>query len=131
MPKISAYSIGRSAESDIRLEDSTISRNHAELVITADDKYYLTDCGSSGGTYSLQGNQKTAIKQGFVDQVDNLCFGEYHTSVQQLISKIADLVNIGNAYKGKQFVEASPQDELPEGPVHRDPVSGEIVSDDS
>ncbi len=82
MAKHAVYSIGRSRDADIQLSDSTISRNHAELVITAAGKYYLIDCASSGGTFVVKGNEKTAIKQAFVSQTDNLSFGEFHTSLQ-------------------------------------------------
>jgi pSer/pThr/pTyr-binding forkhead associated (FHA) protein len=132
MTKISSYTIGRSADSDIQLDDSTVSRTHAEMVITAEGKYYLTDCGSSGGTYLLDGNDKKLIKQTFVDQVDNLCFGEYHTSVQQLISMIDEILASGNSAQGKKGkrIESTPQDALPDGPVRRD-VSGGIISDEN
>lgn len=61
MAKISVYSIGRSNDADIQLSDPTVSRIHAELVITAAGKYYLTDCASSGGTYTMQGNDKPVL----------------------------------------------------------------------
>jgi hypothetical protein len=121
MAKISVYSIGRSNEADIQLNDPSISRIHAELVVTASDKYYLTDCASSGGSYSMQGNAKSPIRQGFVEPSENLCFGEYHTSMQQLIAMI-EISRKGRA------AAPTPQDDLPAGPVHRDPISGEIIS---
>jgi predicted component of type VI protein secretion system len=126
MAKISAYSIGRSKDSDVQLSDPSISRLHAELVITAESKYYLTDCGSSAGTYTMQGNEKTAINQKYVEQLDNLCLGEFHTSVQQLVAMIDD----PSGEKGKKIALAA-KDDLPDGPVKRDPVSGEIIGDDN
>ncbi|PCJ26901.1 MAG: hypothetical protein COA96_04535 [SAR86 cluster bacterium] len=131
MAKVNAYSIGRSKEADIQLNDPTVSRVHAELVITPSGKYYLTDCGSSGGTYTLQGNEKAAIKQSYVEQSDNLSFGEYHTTVQQLVAMIDDPTGFGNSDHGKKGkkVAPSPQDDLPEGPVKRNPASGEIIGE--
>jgi FHA domain len=43
-------SIGRRPESDIFLDDVTVSRDHALLVHRGSD-YYLDDCGSLNGTY--------------------------------------------------------------------------------
>src|SRR4051795_2382543 len=43
-------SIGRRPESDIFLDDVTVSRDHALLVRRGDD-WYLDDCGSLNGTY--------------------------------------------------------------------------------
>ena len=133
MAKITAYSIGRSADSDLQLSDPSVSRVHAELAITASGKYYLTDCGSSGGAYTMQGNEQTAIKQAFVNPGDNLSFGEYCTSVKQLVAMIDDTGGSGGSKKGGKGkgVAASSKDDLPEGPVHRDPESGEIIGGDS
>ncbi|PCH59960.1 MAG: hypothetical protein COC19_06515 [SAR86 cluster bacterium] len=123
MAKFSVYSIGRSAEVDVQLSDSTVSRSHAELLITADGKYYLSDCNSSAGTYVVKGATKTAIKQAYVEQLDSLCFGDYQVTLQQLLSKIEQ------GSKLAKQLEPSAKDELPSGPVHRDPSSGEIIGD--
>ena len=42
--------VGRRPESDIFLDDVTVSRDHASLVRRGED-YYLDDCGSLNGTY--------------------------------------------------------------------------------
>jgi hypothetical protein len=43
-------SVGRRPDSDIFLDDVTVSRDHAILVRRGSD-YYLDDCGSLNGTY--------------------------------------------------------------------------------
>ncbi len=43
-------SIGRSKQNDIKIDDSSISRNHAILFID-DDKFSIQDNGSTNGTY--------------------------------------------------------------------------------
>ncbi len=43
-------SVGRRPDSDIFLDDITVSRDHAVLVRRGQD-YYLDDCGSLNGTY--------------------------------------------------------------------------------
>jgi len=45
--------IGRHPESDIRLEDVTVSRRHAQLRV-ADGAYMVADLGSLNGTYVNQ-----------------------------------------------------------------------------
>ena len=45
--------IGRHPESDIVLDDITVSRRHAE-VSRAGTRYFLTDVGSLNGTYHNQ-----------------------------------------------------------------------------
>jgi hypothetical protein len=43
-------SVGRRPESDVFLDDVTVSRDHAVIVHRGSD-YYLDDCGSLNGTY--------------------------------------------------------------------------------
>jgi RNA polymerase subunit RPABC4/transcription elongation factor Spt4 len=43
-------SIGRHPDSDIFLNDVTVSRRHAEITLR-DDEYYIKDAGSLNGTY--------------------------------------------------------------------------------
>ena len=43
-------SIGRRPESEVFLDDVTVSRDHA-LLIRRNDHWYLDDCGSLNGTY--------------------------------------------------------------------------------
>ncbi len=42
--------LGRRPDSDIFLDDITVSRDHA-IIIRRGDDYYLDDCGSLNGTY--------------------------------------------------------------------------------
>jgi len=42
--------VGRRPDSDVFLDDVTVSRDHAVIVRRGDD-YYLDDCGSLNGTY--------------------------------------------------------------------------------
>ncbi|MGI9491172.1 MAG: FHA domain-containing protein, partial [Geminicoccaceae bacterium] len=43
--------IGRSLYANITLVDASVAPHHAELVVTDDDRYYLTDCASASGTW--------------------------------------------------------------------------------
>ena len=44
------FTVGRRPESDVFLDDVTVSRDHA-LVVHRGSDYYLDDCGSLNGTY--------------------------------------------------------------------------------
>jgi hypothetical protein len=44
------FNIGRSADSDVLLDDITVSRKHA-VIKKIDNKYILTDLGSLNGSY--------------------------------------------------------------------------------
>ena len=65
-------SIGRSPESDIFLDDVTVSRDHAVLVRRAGD-WYLDDCGSLNGTYV----NRQRIDSHQLEDGDELQVGKY------------------------------------------------------
>jgi hypothetical protein len=64
--------IGRQSDSDIFLDDITVSRNHA-LLLHEDDGYYIQDQGSLNGTYV---NRVRVEKQKLADG-DQLQIGKY------------------------------------------------------
>ena len=43
--------LGRSPDSDVFLNDVSVSRDHATIVLVAPERYIVTDCGSLNGTY--------------------------------------------------------------------------------
>ena len=65
-------SVGRSPESDVFLDDVTVSRDHA-LVVRRGSEYYLDDCGSLNGTYI---NRRRIESQRLSDG-DELQIGKY------------------------------------------------------
>jgi len=64
--------IGRRPDSDIFLDDVTVSRDHAILVRRAGD-YYLDDCGSLNGTYV----NRSRIESHKLTDGDELQIGKY------------------------------------------------------
>ena len=68
-------SIGRRPESDIFLDDVTVSRDHALLVRRGSD-YWLDDCGSLNGTYV---NRQRVESHRLADG-DELQIGKYKLS---------------------------------------------------
>lgn len=65
-------SIGRRPESDVFLDDITVSRDHAVL-IKRGDEWYLDDCGSLNGTYV----NRTRIESQRLQDADELQIGMY------------------------------------------------------
>lgn len=64
--------LGRHPDSEISLDDITVSRRHAEIVRT-DDGYVVTDAGSLNGTYVNQERiERTSIRHG-----DELQIGKF------------------------------------------------------
>ena len=122
MSGYSLYQIGRSSATDIQIDDRSVSRIHAELIVTKDGSYYLTDCGSGGGSFIALGGEWTPIQQQYISATDNILLGRYQTTAQQLIAMLKDPQ--GNSAEQTP----SPVDDLPSGPVRRNIETGEIIS---
>ena len=125
MSGYSLYRIGRSSTADIQTGDSSVSRIHAELIVTGNDAYYLTDCGSGGGSFVARDGEWAPIQQQFIGATDDILLGRYQTTAQQLVSMLKDP-------QGNSAEQASsPVDDLPSGPVRRNIETGEIISDEN
>jgi len=58
--------VGRSVSSDIRLDDTEVSRQHSKIVKEGDGRFFIEDMGSRNGTY-LNGEritERTELKDG-------------------------------------------------------------------
>ena len=119
----SLYQIGRSSTADIQIGDSSVSRIHAELTVTRNGSYYLTDCGSGGGSFIARDGEWAPIQQQFIGATENILLGRYQTTAQKLVSLLKDR----QAHSTEQT--PSPVDDLPAGPVRRNVETGEIISD--
>lgn len=127
--------IGSSANADIVLADATVARQHAELVITDDGRYHLTDCGGDGGTWRAVARRRgeevwERTRQSFVALRQPLRFGQYRTSIEALLAPRAAAVQAAAAAAGEGGGGAAgggPADPALRGPVERDPRTGEIV----
>ncbi len=131
MSNFSTYKIGRNSDMDIRLDDPTVSRIHAELVVTANGEYYLTDSDSSGGSYVARNGEWIPIRQEFIAPTDAILLGRYQTTAPQLIAMVArgNDDNKSDDHSGEERTPL-PKDDLPEGPVRRKKGTGEIIQNE-
>ena len=65
-------SIGRRPDSEVFLDDVTVSRDHALLIRRGED-WYLDDCGSLNGTYV----NRSRIESQRLQEADELQIGKY------------------------------------------------------
>jgi pSer/pThr/pTyr-binding forkhead associated (FHA) protein len=65
-------SIGRRPDSEVFLDDVTVSRDHA-LLIRRNDHWYLDDCGSLNGTYV----NRSRIESHRLEESDEVQIGKY------------------------------------------------------
>lgn len=75
--------LGRARDNDIRLDDPSVSSVHAAFTCTPTGTFYLTDLGSSNGTYvnsvAIPMGDKTLVRSG-----DRIRFGDFE-SVLELV----------------------------------------------
>ena len=64
--------IGRRPDSDVFLDDVTVSRDHA-LLIRRGEQWYLDDCGSLNGTYV----NRSRIESHRLEEGDEVQIGKY------------------------------------------------------
>ncbi len=128
MSHFSLYRIGRDSDMDIQIDDASISRIHAEFIATESGSYYLTDCESSNGSFVWRDSVWMPIKQDFISPTEHIALGTYQTTATQLIAMIARerRYNTENLLSREER-KPLPADDLPKGPVRRDPRTGEII----
>ena len=70
-----AYTIGRSANNDIRLDDSVISRKHAMLIIE-NDEFFIEDLESRNGVFinGIRIRNREQIYSGYLLKFGNIIF---------------------------------------------------------
>lgn len=142
------YRVGRGTGSDIMISESSVSRTHAELIATGDGRYYLNDCGSRYGTHVLHNGRWKAVRQVFVGKLDPIKFGEFETSVEELIEILAagpgdegdsEDPRVTQKQKARNQTQlardipdfdATGKADLPDGEVERDPETGEVIRKD-
>ena len=130
--------IGRSPKADIRLQDGSVSRLHAEFIVAARGTLHLADRSSANGTWVEAGGAWKRIRQRIVRPSDRLRFGRAELTAAELLSRIPERPEDRAGPQGSSRNAAvrprgsttdGPDDDLPHGRVRRNPLTGEIVGD--
>jgi pSer/pThr/pTyr-binding forkhead associated (FHA) protein len=100
------YTIGRSPENSIQLEDTSVSGRHAELVVVAEN-CYLKDLGSTNGTVvNGQPVKEVQLRAG-----DRIRFGKVETCFEcEVISAAQPLPRLAEAEAQPAELSARPAD---------------------
>ncbi len=132
-PTMKTLIVGRSPHADIVLADDGVARRHLEIV-AADGRYFIADCGTETGTWRAVGRQSgeevwEPVRQVFVHPDQPLRLGQYRTSLNELFARIKpiDQTEAGGHDKGLRRAAKSGSPPSLEGPVERDPRTGQIV----
>ncbi|MEM9685088.1 MAG: FHA domain-containing protein [Pseudomonadota bacterium] len=79
------FAIGRSQQNDIVIEDSSVSRRHAELRELGSGWYKMVDLGSTHGTHVERGGLWNKVTVAEVTRGNRVRFGKYERSVDSLL----------------------------------------------
>ncbi|MDG1052336.1 MAG: FHA domain-containing protein [Flavobacteriaceae bacterium] len=75
--------IGRGDDCEIKFNDKSVSRRHAELFISRSGKMYLLDCNSTYGTFLFSEGKKNKISQSEISIDEDIYFGQLKISSQE------------------------------------------------
>ena len=134
MSTLATYRIGRDKSCEVVLSDRSVSRQHAELVISKSGKFYLTDCKSNNGTFVGRGGKWVPVVQDFVEPDEVLLIGRHQSTAAQLMASARSPAQGGGRGRHRAAASGSgqggrePRKGLPSGRVRRDPGTGDIIS---
>ena len=121
MSRVRTYLVGRERDCDVRIDDASVSRYHAEVVRLSHGFLHVTDRVSANGTFVLDGGVWRPIRQSIVDPAGQIRFGAYELSAERL-----DAMCPRNG--AQRSVDTGPADAPdPSRPLVRDPETGEIL----
>ena len=112
MANFSVHRIGRDPDVDIRIDDTSVSRLHAELIVTASGLYHLTDCGSLNGTYLARDGAWEPVRQVYITPDDLIRLGPHQVGASQLISRVTRDGG-GGGQKSRGQAKKTDQDDRP------------------
>jgi len=85
---MTTYKIGRGSDNDIVIDDTSISRVHAELVTLPDGRYSLRDLGSSNGTMIQADNGWEMVDKTTIEPNQPLRLGKRQLTPNELIALV-------------------------------------------
>ena len=131
-PRIKTYIVGREPGTDVRLDEASVSRLHAEVVRLSGGRLYATDRATTNGTFILDGGDWHAIRQAFLERGGRIRFGDVEMSAGRLdaLCSRADARSSGS-HQDAGAVPAKENLPDPKKDLARDPQTGEILERES
>ncbi|MGI8786601.1 MAG: FHA domain-containing protein [Pyrinomonadaceae bacterium] len=104
-------SVGRARENDLWIDDGSVSKLHAALVLNSDAQLMVADTGSTNGTFV--NNQRIAYgKAILLSDGDNLKFGTVDVALEHIIKEVeAENHLVGQTSFDENAPETSPAEE--------------------
>lgn len=85
-------SVGRTKENDLQVDDVSVSKIHAALVLNSDKHLMVADTGSTNGTFI--NDQRIAYgKAILIKETDKLRFGTVNIALTRVVREVAEMKN--------------------------------------
>ena len=85
------FQLGRLPSCDLVADDGGVSKRHANLTLTADGGLYVSDLGTSNGTFLLVGEERRPHRQGAAPLDARVAFGpKFEMGVAELIDLLRE-----------------------------------------
>lgn len=131
MSRIRTYVVGRDLACDVHLEDSSVSRRHAEVVRLPDGALYVTDCATTNGTFVLDRDGWHPIRQTFLQIPGRIRFGDCQMTAGRLAALcLPNQASLSAAGVDARTTTSSPSEDSAPDPSQglvRDPETGEVI----
>ena len=82
------FQVGRAHDADVIFDDIRVSRRQIEITVTADNRYYVVDCGSTAGTCVYSNDRWTPLTQGYVEEGEQIAFGDFSLPFSDIVSRL-------------------------------------------
>lgn len=80
--------IGRGQGCDVVLSHVSVSRRHAEMILSGDGAIEIRDLNSTGGTFVTRDGKERSVAQTCLQSADVLRLGDYEISLQDLLARL-------------------------------------------
>jgi hypothetical protein len=135
--ELKTYVIGRSAFADVVLADESVAPRHAEVVVTDDGRFHVTDCATATGTWRRVAAPESGdavlpplwepMRQAFVLEDESLRLGEHLCTLKDLLGMAAERPAVPGPRPAVPAAAAGEAVPRVRGRVERDAKTGEIV----
>ena len=135
MPSAARILIGRTRDTDVRIDSQGVSRAHAELTINDRGSYLISDLGSTNGTFVFRAGQWFRIHSEPVEADEPLKVGDFQTTAMELesIARWPDLTDGADPAPRPLGADQAALHDVGDRPagarVRRNPTTGEVVGE--
>ena len=110
------FRVGRANDADVVLEDTRVSRRQIEITVTAQRRYFVIDCGSTGGTQLHRDGGWAPFIQGYVGADEQIAFGGFALPFSAIVARLPASAG-GGATPGFEPLSVRPLRKIDTGEV--------------